>query len=84
MLSLVICRCQKGIYDEDPRLHCNLGFMGEKAMLIDIGRLRLYRNRIEQKVYSEDIKRMTHKLKEWLFKESPELAIYLEEKLNAL
>ncbi len=72
MLSLVICRYQRGIYDEDPRLHCNLGFMGEKAMLIDIGRLRLDPNRIEQKVYSEDIKRMTHKLKEWLFKENSE------------
>lgn len=84
ILSLIISRCQKGIYDEDPRLHCNLGFKEEKAMLIDIGRLRVDPKRIEQKVYREDIKHITYKLNQWLLKESPELANYLEERLNAL
>lgn len=84
ILSLLVSRCQKGIYDEDPRIHCNLGFLSSKAFLIDVGRLRLDDSRKDPSVYKQDIRLITERLKQVLEKESPSLANYLEERLLAL
>lgn len=84
ILSLIIYRCQKGIYDEDPRLHRNLGFIGEKAIFIDLGRLRKDPDRTSPIVYAQDLCSITYRLHDWLLKESPELAHYLQERLHAL
>jgi hypothetical protein len=83
-ISLIVSRCQKGIYDEDPRLHRNLGFLGEEAMLIDVGRLRVDESRKEQAVYRRDVIGITAPLKQWLLQQSPELAQYLEKQVENL
>lgn len=84
LISIIVSRCQKGIYDEDPKLHRNLGFVGARAILIDVGRLRKDANRMSPDVYAGDVAMITEDLKTWLQKRSPELAVYLEEKVKEL
>lgn len=84
MLHLLVSRCQKGIYDEDPRLHRNLGFVGAKAILIDVGRLRPDTARTSHAVYVNDVQAITDELRVWLLKHSPELAGYLQERVAKL
>jgi hypothetical protein len=84
LLSLIIKRCKKGIYDEDPRLHCNIGFIQGRAILLDVGRLRTDPTRASREIYLQDLLSITRHLHQWLLKESPELANHLEERLDAL
>lgn len=37
LLELIVERCHKGIHDRDPNLLTNFGFIGHKAITIDIG-----------------------------------------------
>ncbi len=84
IFTLILSRCEKGIYDEDPRLHCNLGFLEDKAMLIDVGRLRLDESRRQKEIYKRDVEKMVVPLLKWLEKQSPQLAKYLEWRVKQL
>ncbi|NGX47200.1 MAG: hypothetical protein K1000chlam3_00572 [Chlamydiae bacterium] len=79
--ELILTRCKKGIYDEDPRIHRNVGFIDGKAILIDVGRLKFDPRREDPKIQKEDLVKITRRLYTFLQKESPELAEYLEEKI---
>ncbi len=80
--DLILSRCQKGIYDEDPRIHRNFGFVDEKAIIIDVGRLRPDKTRINPVVQKDDLYRITKRLRLYLKDISPQLANYLEETLE--
>ncbi|HSX03462.1 MAG TPA: hypothetical protein VLG76_01900, partial [Rhabdochlamydiaceae bacterium] len=75
---LILKRCEKGIFDEDPRIQCNLGFIGNEAILIDTGRLKWDLKRKNPEVYRQDLKKITYKLKSWLSDHYPELIATLE------
>ncbi|HSX11972.1 MAG TPA: hypothetical protein VLF61_00585 [Rhabdochlamydiaceae bacterium] len=77
--QLIRTRSEKGIFDEDARIHCNLGFIGAKAILIDTGRLKEDARRKEPAVMQKDLKKITHKLKLWLELHYPELVPHLEQ-----
>lgn len=79
---LIINRCQKQVFDEDPRIHRNLGFIGKKAILIDVGRLKMDPSRASPEVFKEDLRKITARLKDWLEERSPELADYLQERVK--
>jgi len=81
--ELIRTRCKKGIYDEDPRIHRNVGFIDGKAILIDVGRLKFDPRREDPHVQQEDLIKITRPLKAFLREKSPELANFLEEKLYA-
>lgn len=76
--QLIIKRCKKGIFDEDPRLHCNCGFIDNKAILIDFGRLKADPKRASPEIYQKDLRKVTAKFKRWLEVHYPELVSYLE------
>ena len=77
-LSLLIKkRCQKGIGDEDPRLHRNIGFVGSTPIFIDTGRFKEDPSRKDPAIYQKDLTKITYRLKEWLLKEYPALAMEL-------
>lgn len=78
-VNLLISRCKKGVFDEDPRLHKNLGFSNEGPLFIDVGRFKRDESRKDPAVYSQDLVQMTTKLKVWLAQEDPSLASHLEE-----
>lgn len=79
--ELIKTRCQMGIFDEDPRIHHNVGFVEDKAILIDVGRLKKDPKREDPKVQRNDLFEITRKLQLFLNEKSPELAEYLKQKL---
>lgn len=81
ILDLIISRCKKGIHDEDPGLHKNIGFLRDKALIIDIGRFVVDTQRTSPEVYNRDLISITERFGEWLSKHYPELNSYLAEKL---
>lgn len=84
LCRLLLTLCQKGVYDEDPRIRYNIGFIEEKAMLIDVGRLKIDRQRQDPNVQKTDLIKITAKLSMYLKDNCPELAEYLENFLCTL
>ncbi len=41
LIHLIVSRCQKGIFDRDPIIEQNFGFIGNKAIEIDVGSFSL-------------------------------------------
>ena len=71
---------KKGVCDTDGALirKDNLGFLGDKAIYIDAGKLR-YKRTIKQKTYFvEDLKRL-RPLRKWLDENHPSLVRYFDE-----
>lgn len=66
-------RCKKGIGDEDPRLHRNIGFVDGMPIFIDTGRFKNDPSRMDPAIYQKDLKKITHRLRQWLLNEYPEL-----------
>ena len=81
LLEVVVSRSKKGIFDEDAKIHRNFGFIGEKAVVIDVGRFRYDSSRKSPLVYGEDLKLVTGRLQEWLEISHPELAPVLAEEI---
>jgi hypothetical protein len=75
VIDAVIARSKKGVVDDDPGFHKNLGFIGDQVVFIDTGRMR-------KDSSPPDLKQMTQKLSTWLEQESPPLALALQRKLN--
>jgi hypothetical protein len=82
ILQAIVDRSQKGVFDEDPRLYNNLGFVGQKAIFIDIGRFVRAPSLKDPAVYLADLKRIIDKsLRRWLKDNHPQLIPYLDEEL---
>ena len=56
--ELVKARCNKGIYDEDAKIHRNVGFIDGHPFFIDVGRLKYDDLRKETKVQNKDLKKI--------------------------
>ena len=84
LITTLSMRCKKGIFDEDPSLYRNLGFIGDRAVLIDAGRFKRDPQRVQPAVYREDIQRITQPFREWLSLHYPELVPHLDLSLKQL
>jgi hypothetical protein len=71
--ALLVRRAELGVFDQDPNFSKNFGFVGERAIQIDIGRLSTEGG---PSVREEQMK---HSFKEWLGWQHPELAKEMEE-----
>ncbi len=78
LISLLRSRCQKGIFDKDPDLRTNFGFLDGHPIQFDVGRFKNEPERIE----AGELVRITDSLKGWLNEKAPHLAAYLEEELK--
>lgn len=81
MIALIVQRSKKGIQDSDPDLHKNAGLIGTTAILIDLGCLHTNPEAKKKEVYTQDLLKITNRLKVWLEKQSPELYTFLEEEI---
>jgi hypothetical protein len=81
---VIIRRCKKGVFDEDPKIHRNFGFLGEKPIFIDVGRFVRDDSRKDPAVYNTDIQMITKRFRHWLEEDYPELVTTLDEELHAL
>ncbi|NGX37329.1 MAG: hypothetical protein K1000chlam2_00483 [Chlamydiae bacterium] len=84
--NLILTRCEKGIYDEDAKIHRNFGFIDNRAILIDVGRLRPDPRRTDPKIQQADLFKITKRLDDYLSSMSPELSehlhTYLQERIH--
>lgn len=84
LVNLLKERFTKEIYDKDPDLNTNFGFLGQHPVQIDVGRFKkdpFYSNR---QVYQREIARITDNLKQWLDLNSPELSEHLLGEVHKL
>jgi hypothetical protein len=74
LLTLLKIRLEKGIYDEDAKLHRNCGFIDNKALFIDVGRFC-------KSSKTQSFEEMTKRLNLWLEENYPELASYVKNEI---
>lgn len=84
ILEVILARCQKGIYDEDPRIHRNFGFLGTKSIVIDVGRFVRDPQRKLPEVYKSDLCYITKNFRHYLEDFYPDLVPILDEELYAI
>ncbi len=77
--SLIVRRCSLGVYDEDAKVHRNVGFIDNQAIIIDVGRLKPDESRKDPAVQERDLKKIVAPLLEFLEPLSAELATYLKD-----
>lgn len=82
MLETIVSRCKKGFFDEDPQIHRNFGFVGDKPIFIDVGRFVPDSRRKDPAVYSADLLKITHRFRKWLAEAHPELVTILDEEIR--
>lgn len=83
--DLIIKRSQKGIFDEDAKIHRNFGFVDDKAVVVDVGRLKIDYTRQDPQIYRHDLALITERFKNWLKIQRYYLLVdYLEEYLHGL
>lgn len=81
LITLILKRCKKGFADRDI-LNRNLGFLGTKAIEIDLGSFTRASKMKQPWLYQQEVYYATLELKEWLKKHYPELSCYLEERVH--
>ncbi len=78
LVHLLHKRIEIGIYDKDPDLNTNFGFVYLQAMQIDVGRFRKPPARFDKR----EVVRITDNLHQWLMVKSPELDDYLRKAID--
>jgi hypothetical protein len=84
IMRLIANRAQKGITDKDAILEKNYGWLIDKAIHIDVGRFAEDKRLCSVINTKHEIVRITHSLKEWLEKNSPELLNFYEKELKEI
>jgi hypothetical protein len=85
MLSQLVARFvernQKGIFDKDPDLNTNFGFLDDELIQIDIGRFSMDPQRKDPEIYKTEIQRVTNGFNCWLRVHHPLLSDHLEKEI---
>jgi hypothetical protein len=81
LVNLLHLRCEKGIFDKDPDLNTNFGFLGGTAIQIDIGR---FDRRMSPVASAEEILRITDNFRQWLDGKYPALAEHLMAEIEKI
>lgn len=80
VVELLLKRIHARIYDKDPNLTKNFGVLDGAVVEIDVGRFD--RDKELDGTPKEEILRITHHLFEWLWDAQPDLAKYLERRID--
>lgn len=84
LVELLVFRCKKGIFDKDPDLNTNFGFLGQHPVQIDIGRFRREAVCKTPKEYKDEIVRITDNLRQWLDGRYPILSEHLKSQIEKI
>jgi hypothetical protein len=82
VVKLIETRCRKGYHDRDPNIRTNCGFIGERAVKIDVGRFVRQDEMKSTKVMHQELVRIVQPFKTWLTEDHPKLAQHLEKELK--
>jgi hypothetical protein len=80
LVNFLVERSKKGIFDKDPDLNTNFGFIDDRPIQIDIGRFKS----IAPHVDKEEIVRITDNLHQWLMMRYPELDDHLKQQIEQI
>jgi len=78
LIALIRFQCQQGIFDKDPDLGTNFGFLDGHPIEFDVGR---FRNEPES-IGPNELRRATNSLQRWLSKKAPQLLAHLEREID--
>jgi hypothetical protein len=81
-LGLIFSRCEKFIADDDLNSGKNCGFLGKRAVIIDVGKLYLDESLKEEVFFRGEVFRSVKFFRRWLLKNYPDLVTYLDEKME--
>ncbi|HSX11975.1 MAG TPA: hypothetical protein VLF61_00600 [Rhabdochlamydiaceae bacterium] len=78
LVHLIAKRCVLGIFDKDPDLATNFGFLEETPIQFDIGRFKVD----EAQKNLQALPKILKPLEIWLSQKAPELATYLNHEIS--
>ena len=84
LVRLLLYRCEQGIFDKDPDLNTNFGFLGNIPVQIDVGRFRKEQEGRDAERYCEEILRITDHFRQWLDQNYPSLSRTLLEEIGEI
>lgn len=84
LVKLLLTRCEKGIFDKDPDLNTNFGFLGATPVQIDIGRFRKQSEQKKVGKYRDEILRITDNFRQWLDTKYPPLSEHLLNEIHQI
>jgi len=84
LVQLLVTRCEKGIFDKDPDLNTNFGFLHKQPVQIDVGRFRYETTAPSPAVYHSQILRITDNLRQWLDCNYPTLSEHLLSEIGKI
>lgn len=82
VFSLIDQLGRRGVVDNDPILRKNFGLIDDKAVQIDIGRMRIDPERVQNLQYKSEVASITNSFKKWIEKSYPDLLPHFEDNLN--
>lgn len=82
LIDLFLYKYEQGIADNDPLIRTNYGFLGGELVQMDVGPFSLDPSLTHPEKYRPILKKTTCSLKNWLALHSPELADYLEKRVE--
>lgn len=82
IVDVIVARSLKGVADQDPDIHKNLGCIGPKAVFIDVGSFHMNERAKLPETYLYDARKITRKLENFLEAEAPELIATLDQALQ--
>jgi len=78
VVDLITTRASKGFRDRDPNVRTNCGFLGDRAIKIDVGRFVRCPEMQTKERHNADLLQITAPFEEWLEEHYPELRPTLE------
>jgi hypothetical protein len=84
LVQLLLARFEKGIFDKDPDLNSNFGFLGVQPIQIDIGRFSKQKEDLTEGAYKEELLRITDNFRQWLDAHYPLLSEHLLSEIGKI
>jgi|694.fasta_scaffold06335_9 hypothetical protein len=82
ILELYVSEYRKGLYDSDHNVMSNTGFVGDRAVRLDAGRLKEDDSFKKVEIFKQDLEKITHqRFKKWILKNFPQ---YFDELMQAI
>jgi hypothetical protein len=81
--TLATC-AKKGILDDDPGIHRNIGFILDRPIFIDVGRLKTDPSYVDPLIYHQELRRTFIRFRSFLKSKYPELTPSLNETIDTL
>lgn len=73
VFKLISTRAKKGYRDRDPNIRTNCGFIGDKAIKIDVGRFVISEEMKTKEGHNREIERICMPFREWIQEHHPAL-----------